>query len=255
MPDLEVVLLLCAAAAFAGWVDAVSGGGGLVQLPALLLALPTAAPAAVLATNKLSSVCGTSAAALTYQRRVRPDLRTALPMAAVALGGSAAGAALASTLPRDVFEPVVLVLLVVVALWTALRPRMGLEERLRFSGHRHYLVAALVGGVIGFYDGIFGPGTGAFLVVAVVGLLGYAFLPASATARIVNLATNVGALLVFIPQGAPLWGLGLSMGACNVAGGWLGAHTAIRQGSGFVRVVFLAVVAALIVRLGYDVLT
>jgi uncharacterized membrane protein YfcA len=255
VPELHVVLLLCAAAAFAGWVDAVSGGGGLVQLPALLLGLPHASPAAVLATNKLSSVCGTSAAALTYQRRVRPDLRTALPMAGVALLGSAAGAACASLLPRDLFEPVVLVLLVVVAAWTALRPRMGLEERLRFSGHRHYLVALLVGGVIGFYDGIFGPGTGAFLVVALVGLLGYAFLPASATARIVNLATNLGALLVFIPQGAPLWGLGLSMGACNVAGGWLGAHTAIRQGSGFVRAVFLLVVAALIVRLAYDVAT
>jgi len=104
-------------------------------------------------------------------------------------------------------------------------------------------------------DGIFGPGTGAFLVVALVGLLGYAFLQASATARIVNLATNVGALLVFIPQGAPLWGLGLAMGGCNVAGGWLGAHTAIRRGSGFVRVVFLTVVTALVLRLGYDVLT
>jgi uncharacterized membrane protein YfcA len=255
VPELHEVVLLCLAAGFAGWVDAVSGGGGLVQLPALLIWLPGAAPATVLATNKLSSVCGTAAAALTYQRRVRPDLRTALPMAAVALVGAAAGAACASLLPRSVFEPLVLVLLVAVAAWTVARPAMGLEERLRFDGHRHHLVAAAAGGSIGFYDGIFGPGTGAFLVVALVGLLGYAFLQASATARIVNLATNLGALLVFVPQGAPLWGLGLAMGACNVAGGWLGAHTAIRQGSGFVRVVFLTVVTALVLRLGYDVLT
>ena len=254
MPELHVVLLLCAAAAFAGWVDAVSGGGGLVQLPALLIALPTAPPSAILATNKLSSVCGTSASALTYQRRVRPDLRTALPMAGVALFGAAAGAACASLLPRDVFGPLVLVLLIAVAIWTVARPAMGLEERLRFAGHRHHVVAAVAGGTIGFYDGIFGPGTGAFLVVALVGLLGYAFLQASATARIVNLATNIGALLVFIPQGAPMWRLGLAMGACNVAGGWLGAHTAIRRGSRFVRVVFLVVVTALIIRLGYDVL-
>jgi uncharacterized membrane protein YfcA len=116
------------------------------------------------------------------------------------------------------------------------------------------VVAGAAGAGIGFYDGIFGPGTGAFLVVALVGLLGYAFLAASATARIVNLATNLGALLVFVPQGAPLWGLGLTMGACNVAGGWLGAHTAIRQGSRFVRVVFLVVVAGLVLRLGYDVI-
>jgi uncharacterized protein len=254
VPELHEVLLLCLAAGFAGWVDAVSGGGGLVQLPALLIWLPGAAPAAVLATNKLSSVCGTTAAALTYQRRVRPDLRTALPMAAVALLGAAAGAACASLLPGGVFRPLVLVLLVAVAAWTVARPRMGLDERLRFDGHRHHLVAAVAGGSIGFYDGIFGPGTGAFLVVALVGLLGYAFLQASATARIVNLATNLGALLVFVPQGAPLWRLGLAMGACNVAGGWLGAHTAIRRGSGFVRVVFLTVVAALVLRLGYDVL-
>jgi uncharacterized membrane protein YfcA len=254
VPGLEQVLLLCLAAAFAGWVDAVSGGGGLVQLPALLLVLPGASPAAVLATNKLSSVCGTAASALTYQRRVRPDLRTALPMATVALVGAAGGALCASALPRSVFEPLVLVLLVAVVIWTIARPQMGLVERLRFSGRRHHLVAAAAGAAIGFYDGIFGPGTGAFLVVALVGLLGYAFLPASATARIVNLATNIGALLVFIPQGAPMWRLGLAMGACNVAGGWLGAHTAISRGSGFVRVVFLTVVIALILRLGYQVL-
>jgi uncharacterized membrane protein YfcA len=254
VPELQDVLLLCLAAGFAGWVDAVSGGGGLVQLPALLLLLPGASPAAVLATNKLSSVCGTAAAALTFQRRIRPDLRTALPMAGVAMAGAAGGALCASLLPEDVFEPLVLVLLVVVAAWTLARPRMGLEERLRFSGRRHHVVAGAAGAGIGFYDGIFGPGTGAFLVVALVGLLGYAFLAASATARIVNLATNLGALLVFVPQGAPLWGLGLTMGACNVAGGWLGAHTAIRQGSRFVRVVFLVVVAGLVLRLGYDVI-
>ncbi len=255
MPGLHDVLLLCAAAAFAGWVDAVSGGGGLVQLPALLLLLPGAAPAAVLATNKLSSICGTTAAAITYQRRVRPDLRTALPMAVIALAGAAGGALLASQLPGSVFRPLVLVLLVAVGTWTLLRPRAGTEHLPRHAGRRHHGIAAGVGAVIGFYDGIFGPGTGAFLVVALVGLLGYGFLPASATARIVNLATNLGALIVFVPQGAPLWRLGLVMGGCNVAGGWLGAHTAIRQGSRFVRVVFLVVVAALVLKLGVDTVT
>jgi len=254
VPGLEEALLLCLAAAFAGWIDAVSGGGGLVQLPALLLALPGASPATILATNKVASVCGTAVAAATYQRKIHPDLRTALPMAAVALVGAAAGALCASVVPREVFRPVVLVLLIAVAVWTVARPGVGLEQRLRFSGRRHHVVAAAVGGVIGFYDGIFGPGTGAFLVVALVGLLGYAFLPASATARIVNLATNIGALLVFIPQGAPMMRLGLAMGACNAAGAWLGAHTAIRRGSAFVKAVFLLVVAALVLRLGYDVL-
>lgn len=254
MPDLETVLLLCAAAGFAGWVDAVSGGGGLVQLPALLVLLPGASPAQVLATNKLSSVFGTSVAAVTYYRRVRPDLRTALPMAVVALAGSAAGAALASVLPADVFRPVVLVLLVAVGAFVLARPAMGTEQLLRWDGRRHHVAAAVGGLGIGFYDGILGPGTGVFLVMLLVGLLGYSYLQASAKARIVNLATNLGALLVFVPQGAPMWRLGLLMAAANIAGSWLGAHTAIRRGSGFVRAVLLVVVAALVTRLAYDVL-
>jgi uncharacterized protein len=253
MPDVTTVLLLCLAAGFAGWVDAVSGGGGLVQLPALLVALPGAAPITVLATNKLASICGTSVAAATYYRRIRPDLRTALPMAGIALVGSALGALCASVLPEGVFRPLVLVLLVGVAAYTALRPSLGAVQELRWDGRRHYVAAGLGGAGLGFYDGIFGPGTGSFLVFLLVGLLGYSFLQASAKARIVNVGTNLGALLVFIPQGAPMWRLGLAMGACNVAGGWLGAHTAIRRGSRFVRVVFLAVVTALIVKLAYDV--
>jgi uncharacterized membrane protein YfcA len=253
VPGLGDVLLLCLAAGFAGWIDAVSGGGGLVQLPALLILVPGAAPAAVLATNKLSGIFGTSAAALTYHHRVRPDLRTALPMAAVALAGAAAGALSASALSADVFRPVVLVALVLVGGYVLLRPTMGEEEALRWAGGRH--VGAATGGAlaIGFYDGILGPGTGSFLVILLVGLLGYSFLQASAKARIVNVATNLGALLVFVPQGAPMWRTGLAMAACNVTGGWLGAQTAIRRGNRFVRLVFLVVVGGLVVRLGYDV--
>jgi uncharacterized membrane protein YfcA len=253
MPELSVVLLLCLAAGFAGWIDAVSGGGGLVQLPALLILLPGAAPAQILATNKLSSVCGTSAAAVTFYGRVRPDLRTALPMAGIAFVGAALGALCASALPADVFRPIVLVLLVAVGTYVLRHPTAGRDQALRWDGRKHHVAAGLGGFGIGFYDGILGPGTGVFLVILLVGLLGYSFLQASAKARIVNLATNLGALLVFIPQGAPMWRLGLFMGACNVAGGWLGAHTAIRKGSRFVRIVLLVVVAGLVVRLGYDV--
>ena len=253
MPALGDVLLLCLAAGFAGWVDAVSGGGGLVQIPALLILLPGASPAQVLATNKLSSICGTAVAAATYYRRVRPDLRTALPMAGIALVGATFGALCASVISVDVFRPLVLVLVVLVAAYVLFHPRVGEVQSLRWEGRRHHVAAGLVGLCLGFYDGIFGAGTGSFLVFLFVGLLGYSFLQASAKARIVNLATNIGALVIFTAQGAPMWRLGLLMGACNVAGAWLGAHTAIRRGSAFVRVVFLVVVAALAIRLGYDV--
>jgi uncharacterized membrane protein YfcA len=247
------VALLAVAALAAGWVDAVVGGGGLVQLPALLLGLPSALPAQVLATNKLSGVAGTGTAATTYARRVRPDLATAAPMALTALVGAAGGAACATLLPQRVFRPLVLVLVVAVGIYTWRRPDLGRVHAPHPDPRRHRVVALAAGAGIGFYDGIFGPGTGSFLVFVLVGVLGYGFLQASALAKVTNLATNVGALLVFVPHGAPLWKLGLVMAGANVAGGWTGARTATSRGSGFVRAVFLCVVAVLVVRLGWDV--
>ena len=246
------VVLLVLAAFAAGWIDAVVGGGGLIQLPALLL-VPGIGTVQALATNKLSSAMGTATSSATYYRRVRPGLATALPTAAVAAAGSAAGALSATAVPEGVLEPVILVALVAVAVYTVLRPSLGGVTRLRFRGHRHTVVAGLTGAVIGFYDGIAGPGTGAFLVFALVGLLGFAFLEASATAKIVNLATNIGALVVFALDGSVLWTLGLVMGVANLAGGYLGARTAVSAGSRFVRLVFLGVVSVLILRLAWQV--
>jgi uncharacterized membrane protein YfcA len=247
------VVLLVLAALVAGWVDAVVGGGGLVQLPALLIGLPAATPAQVLATNKLSGVAGTGTAATTYARRMRPDLATAVPMALTALAGAAAGAACATLLPQRVFRPLVLVLIVGVGIYTLRRPHLGRVHAPHPDPRRHRVVALAAGAGIGFYDGIFGPGTGSFLVFVLVGVLSYGFLQASALAKITNFATNVGALLIFVPHGAPLWRLGLLMAGANVAGGWTGARTATERGSGFVRVVFLVVVSLLVVRLGWDV--
>jgi hypothetical protein len=250
----SVLALVLVAALAAGWIDAVVGGGGLVQLPALLL-VPGLSPVQALATNKLASVFGTTTSAVTYQRRVRPDLRTALPMAAVALAGSFGGASVAALLPASVFKPVIVVALVAIALFTAFRPALGEETALRHAGRRHTGTALAVGLVIGFYDGVLGPGTGSFLVFALVSLLGYDFLQSSAKAKIVNVATNLGALAFFVPHGSVVWGLGLLMGASNMLGGYLGSRTATSRGTGFIRGVFLVVVSALIVRLGWDVWT
>lgn len=251
----QLLLLLALAGLTAGWVDAVVGGGGLVQLPALLLAFPQAAPAQILATNKMASIFGTATSSVTYARRIRPDPRTAVTMAVPALGGAAAGAAAAHLLSNALFRPLVLVMLVLVLGYTVARPSIGGQTELRHDGSRHYLRAGLVGVVLGFYDGIFGPGTGSFLIIAMVAVLGYSFLDASGLAKITNFCTNLGALLVFIPAGAPLWRVGVVMGLANLVGGYLGARTAVARGSGFVRVVFLVVVSVLIVRLGWDVLT
>lgn len=248
----ETVALLVLAAFAAGWVDAVVGGGGLIQLPALLL-VPQLAPVQALATNKLASIAGTATSSVTYYRRVKPDLRTALPMAGLALCGSLAGAAVATVLPSEVFKPIIVVALAAVAVFVAVRPKLGAATALRFQGRRHHLIAGAVGVVIGFYDGMLGPGTGAFLVIALVSVVGYDFIASSAKAKIVNFATNLGALALFIPAGAVVWGLGLCLAVANVAGSYLGARTAIAKGTGFVRVVFLLISGALIVKLGYDV--
>jgi uncharacterized membrane protein YfcA len=252
--DTSTLLLLLLAALTAGWIDAVVGGGGLVQLPALLL-VPGINPVQALATNKLASIMGTSVSAATFYRRVHPDLRTAGPMALTAFVGAIGGAALASRIPSELFTPIILGVLVLVAVFTIARPSVGATTQLRWSGNGHLGAAAAIGLVIGAYDGLLGPGTGTFLVISLVSVLGYAFLPASAIAKIANFATNAGALIFFVPHGAVIWGLGLAMGAANLTGGYIGARMAVAKGSGFVRGVFVVVVSALILRLGWQVFT
>ena len=254
MPPPETLLLLALAAFCAGFVDAVVGGGGLIQLPALLLWLPGASPVQVLATNKLASICGTSVSSVTYYRRVRPHAGTFVPLMVFAFLGSALGAVLASHIPAEAFDPIVLVVLVVVGAYVLFWLWLGESTELRFSGHAHTGAAMATGFAVGVYDGALGPGTGSFFVFTLVGLLGYSFLEASAKARMANWATNLAALCVFVPQGAVLWGTGLVMGACNLAGGYLGVRVAVARGARFVRVFFLVVVTAFIVRIGGEVL-
>ncbi|WP_448070763.1 TSUP family transporter [Georgenia yuyongxinii] len=249
--DALAILLLVLAGFAAGWVDAVVGGGGLIQLPALLL-MPGMTPLQALATNKVGSIMGTSISAVTYYRRVGPDLRTAAPMAVAAFAAAIGGAAVASRIPAAAFTPIILLACIAVAAWTLARPKIGRTTELRWEGHRHVGAALGLGLVIGAYDGVLGPGTGSFLVIALVGVLGYAFLPASAIAKIVNFATNLGALVFFVPHGAVIWSLGLIVGAANLVGAYIGARMAVAHGSGFVRVIFVVVVSALILRLGWQ---
>lgn len=252
--SLQVVLFLVGCAFCAGWVDAVVGGGGLIQLPALLVGLPGASPAQILATNKLASICGTSTSAVTYYRRVRPDLRTAIPLAVAAFAGSSLGAVVATRIPKEAFNPIILVALVVVGAYTVLKPSLGASTQLRFSGRHHLAAALVIGAVVGFYDGALGPGTGSFFVFALVGLTGYAFLEASAKAKIANFATNLAALAVFVPHGAVMWPIGVVMGLANIAGGYIGARTAVSRGTGFVRLVFIVVVGTFVIRIAGQLL-
>lgn len=252
--DLLTTLLLCTAAAGAGAMDAIVGGGGLVQVPALLVALPTTATADLLGTNKLAAMCGTAVAAGRYAREHRPRARHAVPMAIGAFLGAAGGARLASQVPTRSMKIIVLVALAVVLVVTARRKDFGSLDRGHPSERRARVVALVGGTSIGFYDGLIGPGTGTFLLFLLIVAEGATFVRASATAKFVNLATNLAALTVFAAGGHVLFALGALMAASNMVGSAFGARLAIRHGSAFVRVVFLVVVTALLVRLLVDVL-
>ena len=245
-------IFLAFASGFAGFVDAVAGGGGLVQLPALLIGLSDKPIPLILGTNKVPSIFGTTSAAVNYIKKVKPDLKVTAYMALPALVGSMAGARLAAAVPTNVFRPFILILLVLVSLYTIFKPHLGMEENLRFSKKQTKWIVALFGLLIGFYDGIFGPGTGTFLVFILVGLIGYAFIKASATAKIVNIATNFGAILSFHFTGHIWWRIGLALAVANIAGGIAGSHLAIKGGSKLVRRFFLIVSAILIAKVGYD---
>jgi uncharacterized membrane protein YfcA len=200
----------------------------------------------------LGSVFGTTTAAALYRRQIKPDLRVVAAMALPAFIGSAAGASLASRIPTQSMRPIVLVLLIVVAIYTWLKPDLGKIELLRHAPKRRIQISIAAGVIIGFYDGIFGPGTGSFLMLILVVSLGYAFITASAIAKVVNVSTNVGAIVIFGLNGAIIWQLGLILGAANVTGAIFGSRLAIKGGSTLVRKVFLIVTLALIVKVGID---
>ncbi|MFJ6941056.1 sulfite exporter TauE/SafE family protein [Streptomyces sp. NPDC101132] len=256
MPDISLTttVLLCLAALGAGWVDAVVGGGGLIQLPALMLGLPSSLPPAyALATNKAVSIVGTSGAAVTYVRRTPVDVKLSVRIGLAALAGSMGGALLAGGISKDVLRPAIMVILLLVAAFVIFRPSFGSAPATGPVTRQRVLLAILLaGGGIGFYDGLVGPGTGTFLVLALTALLHLDLVTASATTKIVNVCTNLGALVMFSYQGYVLWQLAALMAVFNLAGGMIGARMALKKGSGFVRGVLLSVVCVLVVKLGLE---
>jgi len=250
--SLEVIIFLVLASGFAGFVDSIAGGGGLIQLPSLLISMPNTAPSLLLGTNKLPSFLGTLGATASYLRKVKPDFKLAFVMALPAFIGSGLGASVATNIPKDAFKPIILFMLIIVAVYTWRKKELGLVEDFRFARRHQVAMGAIAGLVIGFYDGIFGPGTGSFLMLILVAIMGFAFLQASVTAKIVNLSTNLGAIVVFGINSQIMWILGLTMAIGNITGGFLGARWALKGGSALIRKVFLVVTTLLILRLAYD---
>ncbi|WP_241228316.1 TSUP family transporter [Corynebacterium hylobatis] len=239
-PELWAVLIV--GAAVAGWIDAVIGGGGLVLIPLLMAVVPGLAPATALGTNKLTAVTGTASAAWTMMRRVRP--RFSPWYVVLGLGCSGAGALSASLIDATLLRPLIIVLLLAVGAFVALRPGFGTQVRggTAEPGRWRRLLVLLLVGVIAFYDGIFGPGTGMFLIMAFTAVLSQDFLRSAAMAKVVNTSTNLGALLVFAVGGHVWWQLGVVLAVANIVGAQLGARTVLGGGVKLVRTALLVVV-------------
>ncbi len=249
---LTLIFILVAAFS-AGFVDAIAGGGGLIQLPALLISFPDREVAEVAGTNKLGSIFGTSAAALNYRRNIKTDPKLLLAMVLPAFIGSGSGSLLATKISTEQLKVAIVVMLVAVFAYTLARPDLGKVEVLKGAAKRQRTVGAIAGLTIGFYDGFIGPGTGTLLMIVLVAALGFAFIGASAIAKVVNVATNFASILVFGISGSIMWVVGFAVGICNLAGGIIGSRVAIRRGSDFVRKFYLVVTFALIVRVLFDV--
>ncbi|MDO5032595.1 TSUP family transporter [Corynebacterium sp.] len=246
--------ILTAGAALAGWIDAVIGGGGLVLIPLILAVAPQLAPATALATNKVAAVSGTASAAFTLVRKVRPPAKELLVFGGVAMLSSAVGATAASLLDKDVMRPVIIVLMLAAGLFVAFKPDFGSGGAGTRSSSRIWLAAAAVAG-IAFYDGIFGPGTGMFLIMAFTAIFSQNFLTSAAMAKVVNTCTNLGALVVFIAGGHVLWSLALVLAVSNVIGAQLGARTVLGGGTRLIRYALLALVVVMSVYLSWQQLS
>jgi len=237
----------------AGLIDSVVGGGGLIQIPALLINLPNTPLPTLFGTNKIAALSGTSVAAYQYSKRIKFDYQLLFVISAVSFTSSFLGAKAVSYIHVNQLKPIILVILILIAIYTFLKKDLGTAQTKSLHRNKQMLFGSLIGILVGFYDGFFGPGTGSFFVLGFVLILGFEFVQASAYSKIVNCMTNVSALIVFIRQGNFLWDIAIVMAVCNITGSIVGSRIALKRGNAFVRIVFLIIVSMMILRYGYDV--
>jgi uncharacterized membrane protein YfcA len=252
--SIEQILLLCLAAFAAGFVDAIVGGGGLIQTPAALILLNAYPVVTAISCTKIPSFSGTLFAVIQYLKKVKINYTLTIVMCVIAFFSSFAGSELLSLVSNNFMKPVLLAILVIVAIYTYTKKDFGQHEAKDHPPKKELFFAIAISLIIGFYDGFIGPGTGSFLILAFISMLGYDFLHASAQAKLVNLATNLGSIVLFTIKGKILWTVALPMAACNAVGGMLGAKMAIAKGNKFIRIFFLVVIMGTLARFAWDVL-
>lgn len=251
--EFYVILLLCLASFIAGFIDAIVGGGGLIQTPAALILLPNISVAHVIGTLKIPAFSGTSIATYQFLKKVKINWKLFGIMALVSFVFAYIGSSLLNVMKNDFMKPVLFIILVLLLIYTYLKKDFGQFQISKLSKKRQYIYTMLICVVIGFYDGFIGPGTGSLLIMAFIAILGFDFLKASAYAKLVNLATNIGSITLFVIKGKIIWAVAIPMAICNALGAWIGARLAISKGNGFIRVLFLVIVGIALLRFGYDV--
>lgn len=250
--EITILLSLLCFAFFAGLIDAAVGGGGLIQIPALMSTFPQMSPATMIGTNKLSAIFGTASAAWSFAKRVKLQWKLLLVIAICAFGSSFIGAAYLTIVPAEYLRPFVFVMLIVMALYTLLKKNFGQTNQEMELTPKLLVLAAIGSLLIGFYDGVFGPGTGSFFIFFFIRFLSVDFLHASALSKIGNFTTNLAALSFLVPTGHALIAIGLMMAVANVFGSLVGVRMALKYGSGLIRILFLILTSVLICRMGYQ---
>lgn len=248
-----IIVLLCLAAFFAGFIDAVVGGGGLIQTPMGLILLPNLPVSTVVGSLKIPAFSGTSFAAYQYLKKVEMNWKLLSIMMLLAFPAAFLGSTLLTYVSNDFMKPILLVVLSFLVIYTYAKKNFGQQLEKNISPKKQLINAVSISFVVGLYDGFIGPGTGSFLVVAFIALMGFDFLHASANAKMVNLATNFGSICLFLIKGKIIWAIAIPMAFSNALGGFLGAKLAINKGNTFIRIFFLIVVIGTLIRFGYDV--
>lgn len=251
--ETYIIIFLCLASFVAGFVDAIVGGGGLIQTPIALVLLPNISIASVIGTLKIPGFSGTSMAAYQYLKTTKVNWRLFLIMAFVSFVFAYLGSSLLNIMQNDFMKPLLFLVLILLLLYTYFKKDFGQFQIEKLTHKQTYIYGIVICVFLGFYDGFIGPGTGSLLIMAFIAILGFDFLQANMYAKLVNLATNFGSITLFVLKGKIIWTIAIPMALCNVTGSWLGARLAISKGNGFIRIFFLIVVGIALLRFGYDV--
>jgi uncharacterized protein len=249
----NTLILLCLAAFIAGFIDAIAGGGGLIQVPAALILLPQQPVAQVMGSLKIPAFTGTAFASYQYLQKIKVQMVWLIPMALLAFGASFTGSFILSQVNNQFMKPILVVILTLVAIYTFSKKELGTQIISSPFGNKPGLKSILICVVIGLYDGFIGPGAGSFLLLCFIHFLGMNFMQASTHAKMINLATNLGSIIFFLLKGNILWQIALPMALLNAAGGRLGAKLALKKGNGFIRAFFLLVVCGTLLKLSWDI--